>query len=214
MTVRVVGPKDKYDKASVINTTSRSNNWSRGLSPFLLGPIRLYEGAGLYQSKNFENVWQYAKTYIDQVDEENNPTPEYFKWAQAGWRSERASRYPKGKGARPLYHWWAGEKLGLIEARKKIYVPLYGRAVAKTKAFALLKEEYQKKKSITLWDFDGYDYRAQGMTIQDAVNNPNRSLGHAFVIAHLLQKMFPEYQEKVIPKPEPEMSFEDSLKIF
>lgn len=40
----------------VVNTTSRSNNWSAGLSPFHLGPIQLYNG---FISNNMENGWQY-----------------------------------------------------------------------------------------------------------------------------------------------------------
>jgi hypothetical protein len=34
-----------------------------------------------------------------------------------------------GRGAKPEYSLWDGERLDYIEARKRIYAPLYARAV-------------------------------------------------------------------------------------
>jgi len=54
--IYVIGPYDKAPVGStVINTTSRSDNWTRSLSPFLCGPCKLY---GEYTSINVENGWQ------------------------------------------------------------------------------------------------------------------------------------------------------------
>lgn len=39
--LKVISSKDKYI-GDYINTTSRSVNWSRGLSPFLCGRVKLY----------------------------------------------------------------------------------------------------------------------------------------------------------------------------
>jgi len=66
--VYVVGPRDKgkYPTKNVINTTSSSDNWSRGLSPFFLGPCKCY---GFHVSKNIENTWQFSKTYKCHTDE-------------------------------------------------------------------------------------------------------------------------------------------------
>ncbi len=102
---------------TVINTTSRSTTWSKGLSPFFCGPCDLYD---IYNSKNVENAWQYAKVYAQHVDADQNPTESYFLWAQGGWNKKIADRYPMGKGAKPLYSYWNGEKLPYIDARKKI----------------------------------------------------------------------------------------------
>jgi hypothetical protein len=63
------------DGAVVINTTSRSSGWSIGLSPFLLGPVKLY---GDYVSQNVENAWQYSKVYCQFTDENNEPSTAYF----------------------------------------------------------------------------------------------------------------------------------------
>ena len=88
--VTVIGPKDVRNP-SAINTTSRSDNWSRGLSPFYLGPCNLYGGR---VAQNVENAWQYSKVYHSFLDEKGEPSEEYFKWADEGWTSQKAVRYP------------------------------------------------------------------------------------------------------------------------
>lgn len=64
--LHIIGPNYPVpDGAEVINTTSRSDTWSRGLSPFFLGPVDLYDG---YKSINVENAWQFylsINCYID-----------------------------------------------------------------------------------------------------------------------------------------------------
>lgn len=170
-------------KGDAIDTTSRSKTWSRGLSPFFLGPCQLYDG---YVARNVENAWQYSKVYAGHVDSEENPSQSYFDWAQAGWSRTRADRYPMGKGAKPLYSWWDGKKLDYVSARKKIYIPLYASAVLKSEAFAQLKKLYNETGHIRLRDFDAYDYRAMGQSLKDAMNNPVKKMGHAFVLALLL----------------------------
>lgn len=176
------------DMMNVIDTTSRSTNWSKGLSPFYCGPVNLYGG---YSAYNVENGWQYSKTYYNHVDANDNPTADYFQWADAGWRSIKANRYPMGKGAKPLYTFWDGDKLGYIEARQRVYIPLYSEAVKKTYAFKKLKEIYSEVKSteiLYLLDFDShnlpddYDY-----TYSKLWNNPNIKVGHAYVLAMLLE---------------------------
>jgi hypothetical protein len=167
-----------------INTTSRSTNWSRGLSPFFLGPVKLY---GHYTSQNVENAWQFSKVYPTQVDGNNDPTLEYFAWAKKGWADTYAHRYPMGKGKKPLYSYWDGERLLYIEARKKIYAPLYAEAVEKNDAYKQLEEEYKKAGEIWLWDFDGYDHHKANMTYEDVLNCPTKKMGHAFVLAMMLE---------------------------
>lgn len=191
--IRVIGPREPRpdrNTCRVINTTSRASgadSWSRGLSPFYLGPVKLYEGAG--EAQNVENAWQYAKVYKRHVGDDGNPTPEYFEWAREGWRMRRAVRYPMGKGAIPEYSWWDGEKLSYIEARKRIYVPLYTRAVVHTKAFEKLYGLHQELDELYLWDFDGYDYVELEMTLKEVLNDPKRKMGHAFVLAMILEEL-------------------------
>lgn len=175
--VFIYGPKDDAPD-NVINTTSRSNNWSKGLSPFFLRPVNI-------NAYNIENVWQYAKVYKEHVDENNEPTEEYFKWRNKGYSTRRGVRYPMGKGAKPLYSLWNGEKLGYIDARKKIYFEIYSQSVIRTEAYKILYDIYIEENEVHLWDFDGYDYSKT--TLKDVLNNPNKTMGHAFVLAALLK---------------------------
>jgi len=187
--IKIIGARDPRDK-SAINTTSSCKGMGRSFSPFILGPVKLYSGAVTPKALNVENAWQFSKVYACHVDDNGDPTDEYFKWAKKGWLDRRAHRYPMGKGAIPEYSWWAGEKLGYIEARKRIYFPLYAQAVIRTKAFGLLKNGYDSGKKIVLWDYDGYDYLSMDMSLKDVLNDPSRPMGHAFVLASLIQDEF------------------------
>lgn len=186
MTVRVIGPRDPRVPGCV-NTTSNSENWSRGLSPFYLGPVPLYPGSYRKVSQTMENAWQYAKCYPCHVGVDGLPTPEYYEWAGAGWDKRKADRYPMGKGAKPSYCWWGGEKLPYLEARKRVYIPPYAKAVVQTEAFAQLLDLYRTEGHITLWDFDGYDHLSRGKTLKEVINDPNKTMGHAFILAYLLE---------------------------
>lgn len=177
--IRVIGPKDKK-VGNVINVTTSSASYGRQLSPMLLGPVNLYNG---HTSKNVENAWQYSKVYSEFVDIGKNPTDEYFAWRHQGWRKTWADRYPMGKNRQPLYSLWDGQKLGYIEARKQIYIPLYKQAVINTEAFSLLKEE----KDLVIFDYDGYDYLKLGMTLTDVLNCSSKKMGHGFVLAMILE---------------------------
>jgi len=187
MSVKVVGPGDKSplpDDSTLVYTVSRSSGWSRGLSPFFLGPCELYGG---HTAKNVENAWQFSKVYGCHIGIDGNPTDKYFEWAKKGWLDSYAHRYPMGKGARPKYSWWDGKKLGYIEARKKIYVPLYYKAVKDSEAYKKLRELYKEENQLYLWDFDGFDNEKIGMTLKDVINDPGRPMGHAFILKKMLE---------------------------
>jgi hypothetical protein len=182
--IYIIGPKDKGMYPNIINTTSRATKWSRKLSPFLLGPVTLYDD---YEAQNVENGWQYSKLYAEYADGKGEPTADYWKWAEQGWAQSVARRYPMGKGKKPLCSLWKGEKLTYIEARKKIYIPMYAEAVKDTETFKHLKNAYMTLGDITLWDFDGYDFRAMKRNYDDVINDPEKKVGHSFVLAMLLE---------------------------
>ncbi len=165
-----------------IDTTSKSTTWSRGLSPFYLGPVYING----YQAQTVENAWQYAKVY-QQHTINGQPTREYWKWARAGWQNPVAKRYPMGRGAVPLYSLCNGNRLGYIDARKQIYCPLYAEAVERTEAWRLLRQTYEEcqaaGKNLYLLDYDGYKTTA---SFEQILNNPAKKMGHAFVLAMML----------------------------
>jgi hypothetical protein len=134
-----------------------------------------------------ENGWQFSKVYVDHSTG-GLPNEAYWKWAYSGWNDIKAHRYPMGKQIKPLYAWWAGERLGYIEARKKIYIPLYSKAVVKTEAFRML-QQLHKERDIALWDYDGYQIdQLFSKTMEEVINDPTRKMGHAFVLKMLLEE--------------------------
>lgn len=179
--------------AITIDTTVKTGLWSQ-LSPFLLPCGNLYDG---HTAVNVENAWQFAKLYAVHADTEGRPTEAYWAWAKAGWADPVAHRYPMGKDARPLCSWWAGAPLGYIDARKRIYAPLYARSVVKTEAYAKLKEMLAtEERDIYLRDWDGYDHVKLELSIGQVANNPSRKMGHAFVLWALLTGT---YEELIAP---------------
>jgi hypothetical protein len=132
---------DFLTNGRMINTTSGSAEvWARGLSPFNVGTCPLY---GAHRAQNVENAWQFCKVYPEHVDETGDIKPAYWEWAKAGWADPIAHRFPMGRGRVPLFSLWKdGERLGYIEARKKIYCPVYAEAVTRTAAWDRLKQEW------------------------------------------------------------------------
>jgi hypothetical protein len=185
--VKVISHRAKIPTDGVvIDTTSRSNDWSKGLSPFFLGPIELYDN---HVSQTFENAWQYAKCYAQHADADGNPTPAYWTWSNDGWANKVAKRYPMGRGAKPLYSLWDGDRLGYIDARKKIYCQLYSTYIESTPAWERLSDIYatcvDTNTPLYLRDYDGYN-RGQ-KSYRDVINDPTKKMGHAFVLAMMLE---------------------------
>jgi hypothetical protein len=175
-------------KGVVVNTTSKAKaNWETDLSPFSLGPCPLYGG---YTATNVENAWQYCKVYKQHLDSQGNLTEDYWAWARNGWSDSTPRRYPMGRGAKPEYSLWKGQKLGYIDARKQIYAPLFAEAVLKTKGWQKLLGLYETREIVVLRDYDGYrhDLTLRPMSLSDVLNCPNKIMGHAFVLKMLLTK--------------------------
>jgi hypothetical protein len=191
------------------DVTSRSLTNS-DLSPFKLGPfsVAIFPGhctlgaKQIFQIQNFENFWQYSKVYPGYAyapadgDTGNpfkwTPSPDYYAWRNMGWRDKWAKRYPLGKGKKPFYSLFDGVKMDYVRARKIIYAHHYGFLIQNTPSFAMLKNLHDAGNLIVLRDFDGYDHIRMNMSLIDVINNPNRSMGHAFVIAMVLQNCLME----------------------
>lgn len=175
-----------------IDTTSRSKNWSRGLSPFFLGPISWYDQSRdqTFESKNVENLWQFSKLYPEHQNADGTPSEAYWDWAQKGWADSYAHRYPMGRGKIPNCAWWCGKALTYVEARKEIYIPYYSMAVKLSSAYQTLLEVVRQTnadgRDVYLRDFDGFD--KTDMTWDEVINDPKRKMGHAFVLAMLLEQ--------------------------
>jgi hypothetical protein len=170
---------------TIINVTSGAlDPFAKSFSPFLLGPVKLYNG---YSAKNVENAWQFSKVY-KQHDNNGSPSDTYFEWAQKGWNDTYAHRYPMGKGIKPEYSWWNGIKMSYVEARKKVYTPIYAKAVLNSENWTELLKRYTDNNKIVLLDYDAYDHRAEQLDWQDVLNNDKKKCGHAFILAIMLEE--------------------------
>jgi hypothetical protein len=93
-----------------------------------------------------------------------------------------------GPGAIPAFSYWNGKKYKYVDARIEIYAPLYASMVVQTAAFQKLKKIYEEHNgNICLWDFDGYDHFKYGMTLEDALYEEKKKMGHGFVLMMLLK---------------------------
>lgn len=187
--IYVLSMRDEAPKGVVVvNTTSRGGEWA-GLSPFLIGPCRLPDGR---ISLTMENAWQYSKVYPQHIREDGEPNADWWTWSYEGFSNPRAVRYPMGKGAVPVYSYFRGERLGYIEARRRLYAPLYTRAVTKTRSYDSLVTLYERETVIALRDFDGYRWDLVHKTTDMdegwhvTVHDESRKMGHAFVLMRLL----------------------------
>jgi len=145
--------KDVY----CVDISSTSNEeWSHLLCPCFIGPIDIYplDDKFYFTSLNLENAWKYLGVAKKFIDENKNPTNEYMQWAFNGWIKEQNNN----ESTEPIYYLWKGQYIGNIEARFKIFAPLYVDAVLKYayKSFVVLKEIYNKYGSLII--YDGYNY--------------------------------------------------------
>jgi hypothetical protein len=149
----------KADGYKNIGVCSGSPGIFKELSPMKLGPIK-HDEAGLPAAKNLENLWQYSKVFSGDVDAKGNILPSWFARRKQGFSDPKPHRRAKklSPGEKTLYSYWKGEKLDYMEARRKIYCPLYAEYVVKTAAWTKLKEIMNDGYNIQILGYDGYDY--------------------------------------------------------
>ncbi len=168
-----------------VSTVSNYTGIYMDLSPFVLGPVKTFLPDVV--AMKFENLWQYSKVYAKHVAKDGFPDTDWFMWRAKGWADMKAHRYPMGRGAKPEYAWWNQKKLGYIDARKQIYTKVYAAHVIQTGSYKLLRTLYSIRGDVVLRDYDAYDHIKLGMSLVDVINNPDRIMGHGFVLAMLLE---------------------------
>lgn len=176
-----------------INTTSKSaEEWSRAFSPFYLGPcvVTPWEGGPAVEAKIMENAWQYSKVYGDQCDEEGAPCAVWRAWSAQGFASPVAARFPRGRGAKPLYSLHQGRRLGYVQARMELYAPLYEQCVRThaAESYNTLKNMAQRGDKLALFDYDGYCEWLAWLDLAGVMFNTRRKMGHSFVLRGMLQE--------------------------
>jgi len=158
--------------------------WSRGaspwkeLSPFSIGPIIFNQNV---QAPIFENFWQSFKVWgrVEKqntknwkwpaeihVDQNGEPNQNWHRWHNALLQHNLPVRRPNGKNV-PLYAWWGTEKLGIIESRKKIYVPFLQYLYRSHPIYQKLLKEVKEGQNIIILEPDGPNHNLypEGMEV-------------------------------------------------
>jgi hypothetical protein len=146
-----------------------------------LGPV---EG-----SQTMENLWQFSKVLESELDGDGNPGQLFFDRRETGFSSPKGIRRKSDKS--PVeYFYWEGEKLDLVEARKRIYCKYYESLVVKTDAYRALEQLIKDGINIQILGYDGHDYDLEDDSsvsqLIEFLQDTNRSFGHEFVLAGIL----------------------------
>lgn len=196
-----------------------------------LGPYVLKDK----ENRIMENIWQFSKVYKKvpyskqrysrwdsriiwehpsetHVDSEGKPNDKYWFWRKKGMNAKEPIRYPVGKkyAKTCLYSLSEDlhERLDYIEARKKIYVPLYSSLVQKQPKFKKLKKKLENGENLLIIEVDGphqesleYYQKEYGVSkdfIEEStmlatkenlnimLNDPKHPFGHGYCLAAAL----------------------------
>ena len=152
----------KYPGAVIIDVTSKATDEYRQLSPFY--PIGGIPVPGMENMKALcvEGIWQGLKVF-----ENYNWDRSYFNISDRNIK-RTVRRFGRVKG-----HFYKGELLNYIEARKKIYLPAY-RYVLEERLSNLIDKlrTIAKSKPLILLDY----------TTNSSMLDPRKPLAHAAVI--------------------------------
>ena len=187
---------------------SRGKGDWKQLSPFYL---KFKEGAifeNFFQSfKVFEKVYeQNTKNWTWQaethVDKDKNPNPAWLKWHNALLHHDLPVRRPNGKHI-PLYSYWNGKKLGVIDSRKEIYIPYLKKLYRDNAIYKKLLGMLKSGVNLMLIEPDGpfIDLYPQGLEVdltvlkhligvtnygKEGISDKYRPYGHGYVLATCL----------------------------
>jgi hypothetical protein len=188
--ITVIGPHDRAPPGTLalaVSTPAPVSNPAGWKDLWLLSPFSVVAGGievpglGGVRSMTMENAWQFLKIWPGE-DGWNKEE------AMAAFGSSCAIRYPRGRGAQAVGHHWGetGERLPYVEARKRIYVPLYRKILSlpDRAPLVLRLREAALRSPIAIWDPDSYDLRKAGLRDElAALEDPRRPFAHAFMVA-------------------------------
>ena len=206
---------------------TRGNTLGGDLSPYVLkneqGHLleNLWQFSKVYASVSAQRtklsrfhpnvvIWEHPSER--HYDEDTDAVmPAYWKWRDKGIQNPYAVRYPNGFHGRHkvLFSLWPKdsgghyERLGYIEARKKIYCGEYTRLAPHTPHFKKLKAMLDSGVHLQILEVDGpdptltyapYDQISRddpGLVItkeviRTLINDPRKPFGHGYTVAALL----------------------------
>jgi protein gp37/predicted NAD-dependent protein-ADP-ribosyltransferase YbiA (DUF1768 family) len=200
---------------AAVNVTTVTKEWSRSLSPMVLGPIDTYEEKGkMLRAVTVEVAWQYSKVYSHENIEgklvplkfrnpDGKPNKAWFAWRDRAWanpkfredhpqfqENKKLVRRAFPKGSKIAAWYWGGRLLDAVTARREIYASLYCNAVRSSPAYGQLKD-LCSKGDVVIYDIDGYDYVSLAMSPEDTIQDLEHSWGHGLLLTLMLNGVDP-----------------------
>jgi hypothetical protein len=154
----------------------------------VLGPI-YHNDPSLPPAQNLENFWQYSKVYEGEVDENGDPTPEYYQERLRGFNLHQGIRYRRTK-EKYLFSYWNGQKYDWQQAKRELYITAYVTYSQRTRGYHELQRMNLNGYNLLLLGYDGYAYSSDndpsGDILKSNMDNDERPFGHEFVLAGML----------------------------
>lgn len=140
-----------------------------------------------FSQKYKKIVWVWNREI--HTDQFNNPNDKYWIWRDALMNNSDAVRYPVGIAARHscLYslhpdinknNYTPDAQLNYIDARKKIYLPIYTDLVKRCPQFRKLKHKLNQGENLLILEVDGPHYESlkdykEKYSVHDFINSDN-----------------------------------------
>jgi len=123
---------------------------------------------------------------------EGLPSAAWFERRRKYWADpephRRIKRGTKKNNDDPLHCWWLGKAYPYVEARCRMYIPMYADLVARTPAYRALKAEVDAGQDVLLIGYDGYP---TPKPLVEYLRDPAVRFGHELVLAAMLRDEAP-----------------------
>ena len=90
-----------------------------------------------------------------------------------------------------MYYLWEGVKLSKVQFRVLVFCTLYERLVIETDRFKDLKAMHDGGMNLYLLDFESYDILEEGVTLKEAMLDPDHTWGHSMILYGILTNNTP-----------------------
>lgn len=173
-----------------ISVSSGAKKW-KVLSPLYLGPVEHEEmdgeGNALPPALSLEQLWRSCAVHKEDIGQDGKPNAQWHERRRDAFTQPLKSG-KRRSGEAPIYWFWRGQQLGLIEARKEIYCHLYAALVVETELYRELNLLVQQGFNLQLFGYEAYDFIEQGKSLLEAIEDREASFGHEFVLYGLLTR--------------------------
>jgi hypothetical protein len=143
---------------------------------------------------------QASKVWEDEEAADGLPTKEWYERRAKLWADKKGHRWVKkgkdksgNKNIAKYSLWGKSKKLSYLEARRRIYAPIYSAHVRQTEAYKELEKMHKEGVNLLLLGFDGYN--RDGKTWKECFEDISKPFGHEQCLAAMLEGAAP-WEEK------------------